>query len=129
MRPSTISAPSASALAAVKTVWIQAPSRTPWTFTQVSSSTTPIPSSRCHETPISIASGCAVGWPNSANSASPGAGMCPSESQTSGVSDGHRTARNRAKATTTAAIVPVWITRKSVQPYRKPHSGESPSRR
>jgi len=25
--------------------------------------------------------------------------------------------------------VPVWITMKSVQPYRKPHSGENASRR
>jgi hypothetical protein len=42
---------------------------------------------------------------------------------------GRSAPRYLAKPTETAAIVPVWITRKSVQPYRKPHSGENASRR
>jgi hypothetical protein len=37
---------------------------------------------------------------------------------TSGVSDGTNTAVKRAKATATAAMVPVWITVNRVQPYR-----------
>ena len=36
---------------------------------------------------------------------------------------GTRTPRYREKATATAAMVPVWITRNKVQPYRKPQSG------
>ena len=36
---------------------------------------------------------------------------------------GTRTPRNLPNATATAAIVPVWMTRNEVQPYRKPHSG------
>ena len=36
---------------------------------------------------------------------------------------GTRTPRNRANATATAAIVPVWITRSIVQPKRNPASG------
>src|SRR5438874_170421 len=39
------------------------------------------------------------------------------------------TPEKRAKDTLTAAMVPVWMTRKSVQPYRNPHSGENASRR
>ena len=42
---------------------------------------------------------------------------------------GTSTPRNRAKATATAAIVPVWMTANSVQPYRNPAAGERPSRR
>ncbi len=40
----------------------------------------------------------------------------PSFRNTSGVTDGTSTARNLANATATAAMVPVWITVKSVQP-------------
>jgi hypothetical protein len=36
--------------------------------------------------------------------------------KTSGESEGTNTAVNRANATATAAIVPVWITMKRVQP-------------
>src|ERR1700722_20624556 len=39
------------------------------------------------------------------------------------------TAVNFAKAMATAAIVAVWITSSSVQPYRNPHNGPSDSRR
>ena len=42
---------------------------------------------------------------------------------------GKKTPRNFPKATATAAIVPVWITRKSVQPYRNPNNGLNDSRR
>src|SRR5579859_7286487 len=42
---------------------------------------------------------------------------------------GNNTPRYRAKPIATAAIVPVWITRNSVQPYKKPHNGENASRR
>ena len=44
-------------------------------------------------------------------------------------STGRRTAVNFAKATATAAIVPVWMTRKSVQPYKNPTRGFHASRR
>src|SRR3954468_18902095 len=47
----------------------------------------------------------------------------------SAVTDPLRTPRNRAKATATAAIVPVWTTRKSDQPKRKPNGGPYASRR
>jgi hypothetical protein len=46
-----------------------------------------------------------------------------------GETQGQRTPRNFAKATATAAMVPVWITRNSVHPYRKPTRGENASRR
>jgi hypothetical protein len=42
---------------------------------------------------------------------------------------GHRMPRKRAKAMPTAAMVPVWITMNSVQPYRKPQRGEKASRK
>ncbi len=42
---------------------------------------------------------------------------------------GARTALNLAKAMATAAMVPVWITRKRVHPYRKPSIGPYASRR
>src|SRR5580704_8287268 len=42
---------------------------------------------------------------------------------------GNNTPRYRANPIATAAIVPVWITRNSVQPYKNPHSGENASRR
>ena len=41
----------------------------------------------------------------------------------------HQHAEVAREADATAAIVPVWMTRNSVQPYRKPHSGENASRR
>ena len=43
--------------------------------------------------------------------------------------EGTKMPRNLPKATPTAAIVPVWITRNSVQPYKNPQSGPSASRR
>ena len=43
--------------------------------------------------------------------------------------EGKNTPRNLPKATHTAAMVPVWITRNSVHPNRNPHSGPSDSRR
>src|SRR5215469_13955944 len=42
---------------------------------------------------------------------------------------GQSTPVNRAKATATAAMVPVWMTVNSVQPYRKPRMGENASPR
>src|SRR5437879_5085469 len=44
--------------------------------------------------------------------------------QDTGETEGASTPRKRANAPATAAIVPVCMTRKSVQPYRKPQSGE-----
>ena len=49
-------------------------------------------------------------------SAAPGRRSCPSGRKTSGLMPGTRTLRNRANATATAAMVPVWITVKRVQP-------------
>ena len=53
----------------------------------------------------------------------------PKETNRSGDTAGTNTPRNRANATATAAMVPVWITRNSVHPYRKPGRCPSPSRR
>ena len=87
---------------------------TPRMFTPVRKTIDAIASTRCHESPISIGplGRCSVVPRN-----------------TSGVSAGHSTPANRANATPTAAIAPVWITANRVQPYRYPDSGEIPSRR
>jgi hypothetical protein len=49
-------------------------------------------------------------------SGAPGRRTWPSERKTSGLTDGTSTLRNRANATATAAMVPVWMTAKSVHP-------------
>src|SRR5258708_12682526 len=46
-----------------------------------------------------------------------------------GEMEGNNTPRYRENPMATAAIVPVWITRNSVQPYKNPHSGEYASRK
>ena len=84
-----------------------APVRTPRVFTQVSS------------TSMAIATICCVLTPRPLAFSSP----CWVEIQ------GKKTPANLAKATATAAMVPVWITRNSVQPYRNPLSGPKASRR
>ena len=43
--------------------------------------------------------------------------------------DGKKTPRNFAKATATAAMVPVWITRNRVQPKRNPQMRPRASRK
>lgn len=53
----------------------------------------------------------------------------PAPNHTRDPINGHITPRNRAKATATAAIVPVWITSKSVHPNRNAHIPPYASRR
>jgi len=101
--PSTIRAPKVAALMAVRVVWRKAAVRTPRTLIQVSSAIEPIANRRWGETPTSMG-------PLGSRSVVP--------RNTSGDSAGTNTAVNRAKATATAAMVPVWITRNKVQPYR-----------
>ena len=48
--------------------------------------------------------------------AEPGRRMLPSARMTVSLTPGRSTARNLAKATATAAMVPAWMTVKSVQP-------------
>ena len=55
--------------------------------------------------------------------------ICGNAAYRSGLMIGNSTPRNLPTATATAAIVPVWITRNNVQPYRKPGNGPSDSRR
>ena len=59
-------------------------------------------------------------WGESPTAMSPiGFGKCRVvPKNTSGERAGQKTAVNRANATATAAMVPVWITTNSVQPYR-----------
>ena len=101
-RPRTMSATSAPTLATVNTVWIAAPSRTPRMFTKVRNAIITTATSRWFERPSSMVP--------------PGRFSEPSLRKTSGVTDGTSTARNFANATATAAMVPVWITVKRVQP-------------
>ena len=101
MSPSRISAPSAAALIAVSEVWINAAVRTPRMLIHVSTMIETIASTRCGDRPTSIG-------PLGNGSVNP--------RKVSAVRAGKNTAVNRAKATATAAIVPVWITANSVQP-------------
>ena len=58
------------------------------------------------------------------------AGTCPiCHTQCVVETDGKKTPRNFPNATATAAMVPVWITRNSVQPNRNPQIGPSASRK
>src|SRR2546426_6858683 len=59
-----------------------------------------------------------------------GLGKCiVNPKNTSGERPGQKTLVNRANATATAAMVPVWMTTNRVQPYRYPNRGEMASRR
>ena len=102
--PRITSIASASALMIVRKVWIRAPSVTPSPFTQVSRTMLAMATSRCGEMPSGIESG------------APGSRMLPSDRKIWSLSAGKKTARYLAIATATAAIVPVWITAKSVHP-------------
>ena len=85
----------------VKTFWMTLPSRMPRRFTAVSKAMTAMASAWAADTFIG---------PQCRS-------LCDSENQ------GRSTEVYLAKATATAAMVPVWITRNSVQPYRNPMSG------
>ena len=102
---------------AVRKVCSRAPTATPRPLIQVRKTMLRIATSRCTDTPSGMAS------------AEPGRRMWPSERKIVSLSDGKKTARYLAIATATAAMVPVWITVKRVQPKRNPTAGESPSRR
>ena len=105
VNPSKIRAASAAVLIAVSEVWMNAAVRTPRTLIHVSSTIDAMAKIRWRENPTMM---------------SPmGCGKCTVvPSGTSGVSQGQSTEVKRANATATAAIVPVWITTNSVQPYR-----------
>ena len=105
VRPSRMSAASAAVLIAVSDVWMKAAVRTPRTLMSVSTTIEPMASSRCGDRPTVIGP---IGWGNA---------IVPPR-KTSGVRAGKRTPVKRANATATAAMVPVWITTNSVQPYR-----------
>ena len=101
-RPRTMRVASAATLAEVNRFWTIFPSRSPRLFDHVSRAITAMATTRC------VDSETVPAW----------------RSAFSADTQGTSTPRNLAKATATAAIVPVWITRKRVQPYRKPTSGE-----
>ena len=92
--PMATSPNSAAVLANVKTFCTIAPVRMPRIFTAVSSPTIAIPTSCCV---VSPAFPLPIKW------------FCAEI-------HGTKTPANLAKATATAAMVPVWITRNSVQP-------------
>ena len=104
-RPSTMSAASAAVLVSVNVVWTIAAVRTPRTLIQVSRTTEAIANSRCGETPTRMSPMGFGKWM-----------IVPSPAMMPGLSWGQSTDVNRAKATATAAIVPVWITTNRVQP-------------
>ena len=86
---------------AVSDVWMSAAVLTPRTLIQVRTRIDASASSRCHDRPTSM---------------DPLGNSTRTPTNTSGDSAGHQTAVKRPKATATAAMVPVWITRKKVQP-------------
>ena len=94
-KPSATRASKPPTLATVKTFCTVAPSRRPRQLTQVSSAIT------------SIATSC---WLETWYESGRGTSTFPADTQ------GRNRPRNLAKPTATAAIVPVWITRNSVQP-------------
>src|SRR5262249_502450 len=100
--PRVISVASAVILAKEKRFWTIFPSRTPRLFDHVSRAMTAIATSRC----VDRETGPTCARVYSADT------------------QGTTTPRNLAKATATAAIVPLWMTRKRVQPYRNPNTGE-----
>src|SRR6202162_2519782 len=105
---STISPSSESVFALVKIFWMILPSCTPRVFKNVKKMIISTATNCCTDKLMAyfedIASGCTTH-------------VC-------GEIAGAKTPRYRANPIATAAIVPVWITRNNVQPYRKPQSGE-----
>ncbi len=109
VKASRIRPASDSALADVKTSWMIAPSFTPKMFTMARKKTTAMPVRLAVLTPISMFPS-TMGPTLSAGTCA----MCRSQWVVETV--GKNTPRNFPKATQTAAMVPVWITRNSVQP-------------
>ena len=107
--PTAITPSSASTLALVNTFCTAAPSRTPSVFSTVSSVITTIAARFAVFSPMFPAPTCQIQFP--------------------ALTRGKNTPRNFPNATPTAAIVPVWITRNSVHPYKNPQIGPSASRR
>ncbi len=106
--PTTTSPISARVFAEVKIFWMYLPQFRPRVFAAVRNAISRMAKNCCQERLTAYFSEIPIG----------------ATIQARGETAGTSTPRNRAKATATAAIVPVWITRKSVQPYRKPQSGE-----
>jgi hypothetical protein len=109
LNPSRIKPASDSALATVKTFCTNAPNFTPLMFTAATIITTTMPARLAVLTPISM-------FPSSIGPTGI-AGTCAiCQSQCVLETVGKKTPRNLPKATQTAAIVPVWMTRNSVHP-------------
>jgi hypothetical protein len=104
VRPSRTSAASAPVLTTVNVVWTILPSRTPRRLIHVKTHMETSATRRWGESPASTA-------PTEMAKSSRG-----NQAKRSGPIDGTRTPRNRPNATATAAIVPVWMTRKRVHP-------------
>src|SRR5207249_231964 len=92
--PSRINTARDAVLIAVRDVWMIAAVRTPRTLIQVKRSTEAIAKTRCGDNPTAIG---------------PLPRLIVVPRKTSGVSEGMNTDVNRASATATAAMVPVWI--------------------
>src|SRR3984957_13627293 len=108
-KPTSTTAASASTFAEVKTFCTAAPIFTPIVFSSVSSVITTIAARFAVFNPISM-------LPNTIGPTCHG-GTCPMcQIQFDALTLGKNTPRNFPNATPTAAIVPVWITRKSVHP-------------
>src|SRR5580692_4962501 len=111
--PRRISPTSDKAFALVNTFCISLPRRTPCVFKKVSNTIISTPTSCWTERLIASLDPKAIGG----------------TSHVFGEIVGNNTPRYRANPTATAAIVPVWITRNNVHPYKNPQSGEYASRR
>ncbi len=109
VRVSRTSAARDSALAEVKTFWIMAPNFTPNMFTKARKKTITIPVRLAVLTPISM-------LPSTIGPTVTGGTWAICHSQCVVEMVGKKTPRNLPKATQTAAMVPVWMTRKRVQP-------------
>ena len=120
--PNRTSPSNAAVFAKVNTFCTAAPSRTPKTFSTERKITTSTAIRFCVFSPTSM-------LPSTIGPTGIGGTCHRCTIQFVADIDGKNTPRNLPNATPTAAIVPVWITRYSVQPYRKPHSGPSDSRR
>src|SRR6202030_133573 len=104
---------SESVLALVKIFWIIFPSCTPSVFRNVKKMIISTATSCCTDKLMAYFDDNAIGCTTH---------VC-------GEIAGANTPRYRANPIATAAIVPVWITRNNVQPYKNPHNGENASRR
>ena len=104
VRPRRISAARAPVFTTVSVVWTIFASLTPRRLIHVRTQMLMTAISRCGDNPS------CTGAPESVKS------ICGNQAYRSGVMLGQSTPRNFPNATATAAMVPVWITTKRVQP-------------